>query len=232
MIIRTRREIWENREQILANVNELLKRAKNKKGKFLEQTRKKLVEGDLGRKSKTGMRVSPDQVKKIQWVLVNKLIPMLRRVGELQRDLDFLDSAKFGEWDIPKIEVRERSCPLKNVQTIPTESKRRRPVVIRERETSDVTRVDRFKDEWDDKKTEVTYPSGPLGRYRGISDHNDQYIWNQLGTEEAKKELLQILPKKLRSVGGGIWSSSFRLVELEKEGRTIVYHRWSWDSSD
>jgi hypothetical protein len=100
-------ELWENRDKILSNTREFLKRVKNKKTKFTEQTKRKLNESGDTKDSKKTIGVNPDEVKKIQWVITNKFLPMLKKVGELQKDMEFLDSAKFGQWNIPKEELRE-----------------------------------------------------------------------------------------------------------------------------
>jgi hypothetical protein len=94
------------------------------------------------------------------------------------------------------------------------------------------TRVDQFNPKWDDVKREVRYPSGVMGQYRGIHYHTDQYIWNQLGTDKGKEELLNRMKKKLGNKPGGVWTDSYRIVELEKEGKTIVLNSWNFDSSD
>jgi hypothetical protein len=309
----THKELWENRETILSNTHKFLKRVRNKKTKFTEQTRKRLNESGDTKDSLKSIGINPDEIKKIQWVLVNKFIPMLRTIGELQKDMEFLDSAKFGQWNIPKEELKEDKellfkdkkvkvktwkegtsnptsrtvgSPLEftsytidgelssqgrdnfiewcgkrhhpndfvwgnwnrrkeetsvfvmknpslkglevNGKKPPQKSSKKR---ITEKETP-LTRVDKFKPEWDDVKKETRYPPGRLGQYRGIHSHTDQYIWNQLGTEKGKEELLDRMEKKLGNKGGGVWSDNFRVVELEKEGQTIVLNTWSFDSSD
>jgi hypothetical protein len=105
--MRTYQELWENRDKILSHTRYFLQRVKNKKKKFTEQTRKRLNESGDTKDSLKSMGINPDEIKKIQWVLMNKFIPMLRTIGELQKDLDFLDSAKFGQWNIPKEELKE-----------------------------------------------------------------------------------------------------------------------------
>lgn len=405
-------ELWENREQILRNTRLFLERVKGKKTKFKEQTKKVMKESPEKDK---GLGTSPEDWKKIHWVLQNKMIPMVRKIGELQKDMEFLDSSKFGKWDIPKDELngtktegrKRRSLkediidrfrqedlqvkswkegsshptskvvgsPLQftqyslpyvlsatgtqtfydfverkhpndfvwgwkdNQQTIvmvlknPSQrgleingvskkkvvvseevrdklgddykevrpsphqswrtylsrgrnpnyfpkdtitliwnyestddakrkkeeelrkkypnknvywmnvphltwgwieesdrvSKKKKPIT--EKETQEITRVEKFKTEPDDVKKETKYPSGWMGQYRGIHSHIDQYIWNQLGTEKSKEELLDRMKKKLKK-GGGTWSDSYRVIEFEEEGKTVLINTWSFDSSD
>jgi 2-oxoglutarate dehydrogenase E1 component len=91
-------ELWENRDRIISNTHKFLKRVKNKKTKFTEQTKRKLNESGDTKDSKKTIGINPDEVKKIQWVMTNKFLPMLKKVGELQKDMEFLDSAKFGDF--------------------------------------------------------------------------------------------------------------------------------------
>lgn len=407
-----RQELWENREQILRNTRLFLERVKGKKTKFKEQTKKVMKESSEKDK---GLGIDKEEIEKVQWVLQNKMIPMLKKVGELQKDLEWLDSSKFGKWDIPKDELNgtktegkkrrslkedtidrfrqedlqvkswkegsshptskvvgsplqftqyslpyvlsttgtqtfydfvERKHPndfvwgwkdnqqttvmvLKNpsqrgleingiskkkgvvseevrdklgddykeVKPSPHQtwrqylargrnpiyypkntisliwnyestddakrekeeelrkkypnkevywmnvphltwlwiegtdgvSKKKKPIT--EKETQEITRVEKFKPEPDDVKKETKYPSGFMGQYRGIHSHIDQYIWNQLGTEKSKEELLDRMEKKLKK-GGGTWSDSYRVIEFEEEGKTVLINTWSFDSSD
>lgn len=408
----TRKELWENREKILRNTRNLLERVKGKKTKFKEQTKKVMKESPEKDK---GLGIDKEEIEKVQWVLQNKMIPMLKKVGELQKDLEWLDSSKFGKWDIPKDELNgtktegkkrrtlkedtidrfrqedlqvkswkegsshptsnvvgsplqftqyslpyvlsttgtqtfydfvERKHPndfvwgwkdnqqttvmvLKNpsqrgleingvskkkgvvseevrdklgddykeVKPSPHQtwrqylsrgrnpiyypkntisliwnyestddakrekeeelrkkypnkevywmnvphltwlwiegkdgvSKKKKPIT--EKETQEITRVEKFKPEPDDVKKETKYPSGFMGQYRGIHSHIDQYIWNQLGTEKSKEELLDRMKVKLKK-GGGTWSDSYRVIEFEEEGKTVLINTWSFDSSD
>ena len=409
----TRKELWENREQVLRNTRRLLERVKGKKSKFKEQTRKVMKES-----SQKGLGIDTEELKKVYWVIQNKYLPMLKKVGELQKDMEFLDSFQFGKWDIPQVELNKTKTEGKKRRTLKEETidrfrqedvqvknwkegsshptskvigsplqfteyslpyvlnntgtqtfydfverkhpsdfvwgwkdrnqtvvmvmknpsqrgleingvskkkvvvseevkdklgddykevrpqpitswKKYRPYKqksrqyrpdtlsllwryestesakqekeeelrkkypnkeltwmnvphltwvqiegtngvsnkknpITEKETQETTRVEKFKPQPDDVVKNVQYPPGPLGRYRGISDHRDQYIWNELGTESAKVELLDRVKKMGRSkLGtGGIVYDNYWIGELRDEGKTIVYNSWTDDSSD
>ena len=93
----TREKVWENRDRILRNTRNLLERVKGKRTKFKEQTKKVMKES-----SDKGLGIDRQELKKVQWVLQNKFIPMLKKVAELQKDMEWLDSSKFGKWDIPQ----------------------------------------------------------------------------------------------------------------------------------
>lgn len=410
--MKTRKELWENREQILRNTRLFLERVKGKKTKFKEQTKKVMMESPDKNK---GLGVDKEELKKVQWVLQNKMIPMLKKVNDLQKDMEWLESSRFGKWDIPKDELNRKKnegqkrrslkedtidrfkqedlqvkswkegsshptskvvgSPLQftqyslpyvlsttgtqtfydfverkhpndfvwgwkdNQQTIvmvlknPSQrgleingvskkkgvvseevrdklgddykevrpqpitswkkyrpykqksrqyrpdtlsllwryestesakqekeeelrkkypnkeltwmnvphltwvqiegtngvSKKKKPIT--EKETQEITRVDKFKPEPDDVKKETKYPSGWMGQFRGIHSHIDHYIWNQLGTEKSKEELLDRMKVKLKK-GGGTWSDSYRVIEFEEEGKTVLINTWSFDSSD
>jgi hypothetical protein len=310
--MRTYQELWENRDKILSHTRYFLQRVKNKKKKFTEQTRKRLNESVDTKDSQKNPDFNPEEINKIQWVLKNKMIPMLTKISQVQKDMEFLDSSKFGKWEIPKDELQEdkellfkdkkvivktwkegTSNPtsrtlgspleftsytisgelssigrdnfidwverkhhpndfvwgnwnrrkeetsvfvMKNPTLKGLEVNSKRPQKgskksINEKEVPQ-TRVDQFNPKWDDVKREVRYPSGVMGQYRGIHYHTDQYIWNQLGTEKGKEELLNRMKKKLGNKPGGVWTDSYRIVELEKEGKTIVLNSWNFDSSD
>lgn len=310
----TRKELWENREQILLNTRRFLERVKGKKSKFKEQTRKMMKES-----SEKGLGIDTEELKKVYWVIQNKYLPMLKKVGELQKDMEFLDSFQFGKWDIPQVELNKTKTEGKKRRTLKEETidrfrqedvqvkswkegsshptskvigsplqfteyslpyvlnntgtqtfydfvERKHPndfvwgwkdrnhtvvmvmknpsqrgleingvskkkTSITEKETPVITRVDKFKPEPDDVKKETKYPSGWMGKYRGIHSHIDQYIWNQLGTEKSKEELLDRMEQKLKK-GGGTWSDSYRVIEFEEEGKTVLINTWSFDSSD
>lgn len=405
-------ELWENREQILRNTRVFLERVKSKKTKFKEQTKRMMTESSGSGK---GLGIDKEELKKVQWVIQNKYLPMLKKVGELQKDMEFIESSRFGKWDIPvdqlngtKTEGKKRrslkedtidrfrqediqvknwkegtshpsskviGSPLqftqyslpyvlsqtgtqtfydfverkhpndfvwgwkdgkqtivmvmknpsqrgleingvskkkgvvseevrdklgddyKEVRPSPhqgwrqylargrnpyyfpkdtitliwnyestDDAKREKEKELRqkypnknvywmnvphltwgwieenvgvstkkkpitEKETQEITRVEKFKPEPDDVKKETKYPSGFMGQYRGIHSHIDQYIWNQLGTEKSKEELLDRMEKKLKK-GGGTWSDSYRVIEFEEEGKTVLINTWSFDSSD
>lgn len=409
----TRKELWENREQILQNTRRFLERVKGKKTKFKEQTRKMMKES-----SQKGLGIDTEELKKVYWVIQNKYLPMLKKVGSLQKDMEFLDSFQFGKWDIPQVELNQTKTEGKKRRTLKEETidrfrqedvqvkswkegsshptskvigsplqfteyslpyvlnnsgtqtfydfverkhpndfvwgwkdrnqtvvmvmknpsqrgleingvskkkvvvsevvkdelgddyeeirpsphqgwrqylargrnphyfpkdtitliwkyestddaKRKKEQELRkkypnknvywmnvphitwgwieerngvskkkrsitEKETPVITRVDKFNPQPDDVVKNVQYPPGPLGRYRGISDHRDQYIWNELGTESAKEELLDRVKKMGRSkLGtGGIVYDNYWIGELPNEGKTIVYNSWTDDSSD
>lgn len=316
----TREQLWENRDRILRNTRNLLERVKGKNTKFKEQTKQRLnkrvndsVIGEQG-----GLSIDKEELNKIKWTMVNVMIPMLSKIGEIQRDLEFLDSAKFGQWEIPDdmlsptkgegtksvnrmkvnetiidrfterdIEVKKWKegmshpnskvigTPLQFIQySLPyilsqqgtksfydlVDRKHPRDFVwgfkdgkqtvvmvlvnpnqqgleingvskskpIIEKETTGVIRVDTFKPTWDDLKKDVYYPSG---RNRGIEDHTHTYTWNQLGTPQSQKELLQRMKKK-RPPMSGVWYDSWMLKELPDEGKTLVINKWGFDSSD
>ena len=89
----TRQQVWENRDRILRNTRNLLERVKGKRTKFKEQTKKVMNES-----SDRGLGIDRQELKKVQWVLQNKFIPMLKKVAELQKDMEWLDSSKILLW--------------------------------------------------------------------------------------------------------------------------------------
>ena len=207
-----RLRLMENQERILRRTREFL-RENRSKGKTLTQKTK-----DVIRESEESNRVTSTELQKIKWTLKNKLLPMIQKMTELESDLKWLESSEFGKWEIPEKKLGEKK--VKQVTS------NRSPIT--EKDTPTTSRVEKFKTQWDDLRKDLYYPSG---RNRGIEDHTHTYTWNQLGTPQSQKELVQRM-KKERPPISGMWYDSWILKELPDEGKTLVINKWGFDSSD
>jgi len=160
----TRKELWENREQVFQNTRRLLQRVKGKKTKFKEQTKKMMKES-----SERGLGIDTEELRKVYWVIQNKYLPMLKKVGELQKDIEFLDSTQFGKWDIPQVELNKTK----------TEGKKRRTL---KEET-----IDRFRQEDVQVKSWKEGSSHPTSKVIGSSlqftEYSLPYVLNNTGTQ-------------------------------------------------
>ena len=207
-----RLRLMEDQERILRRTREFL-RENSSKGKTLTRKSK-----DVVRESEGSDRVTSTELQKIKWTLKNKLLPMIQKMTELESDLKWLESSEFGKWEIPEKKLGEKKVNRVTSNRSP----------ITEKDTPKLSRVEKFKTQWDDLRKDLYYPSG---RNRGIEDHTHTYTWNQLGTPQSQKELLQRMKKK-RPPMSGMWYDTWMLKELPDEGKTLVINKWGFDSSD
>ena len=159
-----RLRLMENQERILRRTREFL-RENSSKGKTLTRKSK-----DVVRESEGSDRVTSTELQKIKWTLKNKLLPMIQKMTELESDLKWLESSEFGKWEIPEKKLGEKKVNRVTSNRSP----------ITEKDTPKLSRVEKFKPQWDDLRKDLYYPSG---RNRGIEDHTHTSTWNTSVTE-------------------------------------------------
>ena len=169
-------KLFENREKILRSTRIFLEQINGKKEKFKKQTMKVLKES-----AEYGLDIDTDELKKIQWVVQNKFIPMLKKIVEIEKDMKYLDLSKFDKWDIPDDKVKAN------------EVLRKRVVVSEE-----------IKDKLGDDFKVVKPSQYQSWRTYLSKGRNPQYnpkdvitlIWNYESTDQAKREKEEELRKK------------------------------------
>lgn len=93
---------------------------------------------------------------------------------------------------------------------------------------AEVERISQFNEQWDSKYDSA---NSPFGRYRGYHTYEDTYVWNSLGTEEAKEKLMErmgpIVDEKRKY---GYWLAGVKITE--SNNKTLFIHKYSFDSGD